>query len=60
MCCRPYAEKYEQDQDAFFRDYTVAHIKLSELGAEWQGESFTLEPKENDATGLENELDRVL
>ncbi len=43
MCCRPFAEKYEQDQEAFFKDYTAAHIKLSELGAEWQDETFTLE-----------------
>ncbi|BDA49745.1 probable L-ascorbate peroxidase 7, chloroplastic [Coccomyxa sp. Obi] len=43
---RPFAEKYEQDQDAFFNDYTAAHIKLSELGVEWQGQPFTLEPEE--------------
>ena len=60
VCCRPYAEKYEQDEDAFFKDYTAAHIKLSELGVEWQGEPFTLEPEGDDAPGLEKELDRVL
>ncbi|CAE7491218.1 APXT, partial [Symbiodinium natans] len=27
---------YAQDQDAFFRDYAVAHKKLSELGAKWE------------------------
>lgn len=42
-CCRPYAEKYLDDQDAFFADYAAAHAKLSELGAEWEGEPFTLE-----------------
>ena len=30
--CRPYAEKYADDQDLFFKDYAEAHIKLSELG----------------------------
>lgn len=33
--CRPYAEKYAADQDAFFADYAKAHAKLSELGVEW-------------------------
>ena len=46
LLCRPFAEKYEQDQDAFFKDYTAAHIKLSELGVEWQGQPFTLEPED--------------
>lgn len=31
-----YAEKYAEDQDAFFRDYAEAHAKLSELGAKFQ------------------------
>ena len=26
-----YAEKYAEDQDAFFRDYAEAHAKLSEF-----------------------------
>jgi L-ascorbate peroxidase len=39
---RPYAEKYAADQDAFFADYVKAHLKLSELGAEWAVEPFTL------------------
>ncbi|CAA0394096.1 unnamed protein product [Arabidopsis thaliana] len=30
-----YAEKYAADQDAFFKDYAVAHAKLSNLGAEF-------------------------
>jgi len=30
--CRPFAEKYAVDQDAFFADYVAAHLKLSELG----------------------------
>ncbi|GAB4859251.1 L-ascorbate peroxidase 1, cytosolic [Ancistrocladus abbreviatus] len=29
---RPYVEKYAADEDAFFADYEVAHLKLSELG----------------------------
>eukprot|EP00798_Chlamydomonas_sp_ICE-L_P019266 gene19266-25903_t len=33
---RPYAEKYAADEAAFFTDYTAAHLKLSELGVEWQ------------------------
>lgn len=39
---RPYAMKYAEDQEAFFADYTKAHLKLSELGVEWVGEPFTL------------------
>ncbi|XP_019084012.1 PREDICTED: L-ascorbate peroxidase S, chloroplastic/mitochondrial-like isoform X3 [Camelina sativa] len=30
-----YAEKYAADQDAFFKDYAVAHAKLSNLGAQF-------------------------
>ncbi len=33
--CRPFAEKYAADQDAFFVDYALAHKKLSEQGAQW-------------------------
>nr|DAD25448.1 TPA_asm: hypothetical protein HUJ06_026912 [Nelumbo nucifera] len=29
---RPFVEKYAADEDAFFDDYTEAHLKLSELG----------------------------
>lgn len=29
---RPFAELYAQDEDAFFKDYAEAHMKLSELG----------------------------
>ncbi len=36
--CRPYAEKYAESQDAFFEDYTKAHLKLSELGVKWDPE----------------------
>lgn len=31
----PYADKYAKDQAAFFADYAAAHVKLAELGAEW-------------------------
>lgn len=31
-----YAEKYAKDQAAFFKDYALAHKKLSELGVKWQ------------------------
>eukprot|EP00775_Hariotina_reticulata_P012891 gene12891-13017_t len=34
---RPYAEKYAQDEAAFFSDYASAHVKLSELGVKWDG-----------------------
>lgn len=37
-CCRPYAEKYAESQDAFFEDYAKAHLKLSELGVQWDPE----------------------
>ncbi|WOL02347.1 ascorbate peroxidase [Canna indica] len=30
-----YAEKYAEDQNAFFKDYAVAHAKLSNLGAKF-------------------------
>jgi len=33
--CRPYAQKYADDQEAFFKDYAAAHKKLSENGASW-------------------------
>ncbi|KAJ6923025.1 hypothetical protein NC652_016615 [Populus alba x Populus x berolinensis] len=29
---RPLVEKYAEDEDAFFADYSEAHLKLSELG----------------------------
>lgn len=40
---RPFAELYAADQEAFFRDYVEAHLQLSELGAEWEVEPFTLD-----------------
>jgi L-ascorbate peroxidase len=40
---RPHAEKYAEDQDAFFADYVKAHLKLSELGVEWDSEPIMLE-----------------
>jgi L-ascorbate peroxidase len=30
-----YAEKYAEDQDAFFKDYAEGHAKLSDVGAEF-------------------------
>ena len=36
---RVYAEKYAVDQDAFFSDYVASHLKLSELGVQWEGGS---------------------
>ena len=42
MVCRPHAEKYAADQDAFFADYVKAHLKLSELGAEWAPEPISM------------------
>lgn len=32
---RPFAEKYAEDEAAFFSDYALAHAKLSELGVKW-------------------------
>lgn len=32
----PYANKYHDDNDAFFAAYAAAHTKLSELGAKWE------------------------
>ena len=40
---RPYVQKYAKDQDAFFKDYIPAALKLSELGVEWDSEPFTLD-----------------
>lgn len=39
---RPFAQKYADDQDVFFSDYAAAHLKLSELGASWDGEPVVL------------------
>lgn len=33
--CRPYALKYAEDQDLFFKEYAEAHLKLSELGMQF-------------------------
>lgn len=41
--CRPYAEKYAEDQDAFFEDYVKSHLKLSELGVKWSPEPIEME-----------------
>lgn len=42
--CRPFAEKYAEDEAAFFADYAVAHAKLSELGVKWApGAPVTIE-----------------
>ncbi|KAL0360253.1 UNVERIFIED_CONTAM: L-ascorbate peroxidase T, chloroplastic [Sesamum radiatum] len=39
-----YAEKYAEDQDAFFKDYAEAHAKLSNLGANFDPpEGFSLD-----------------
>ncbi|KAL3690506.1 hypothetical protein R1sor_016815 [Riccia sorocarpa] len=35
---KKYTEKYAEDQDAFFKDYALAHAKLSELGSKWDPE----------------------
>ncbi|KAK1288393.1 hypothetical protein QJS10_CPB19g00110 [Acorus calamus] len=44
-----YAEKYAEDQDAFFKDYAEAHAKLSNLGAKWDPpEGFTLDDDSKD------------
>lgn len=31
-----YAEKYAEDQDAFFKDYAESHAKLSSLGSKFE------------------------
>ncbi|PKA66790.1 L-ascorbate peroxidase T, chloroplastic [Apostasia shenzhenica] len=39
-----YAEKYAEDQDAFFKDYAEAHAKLSNLGAKFDPpEGFSID-----------------
>lgn len=43
VLCRPYAEKYAADQDAFFEDYVKSHLKLSELGVKWSPEPIEME-----------------
>lgn len=41
---RVYAEKYAEDQEAFFKDYAEAHAKLSNLGAKFDPpEGFSLD-----------------
>jgi len=32
---RPYAEKFRDSQDEFFKSYAAAHKKLSELGSKF-------------------------
>lgn len=39
---KPFAEKYAASEADFFADYVQAHLKLSELGVEWDGEPVTL------------------
>ncbi|CAM8980224.1 unnamed protein product [Rhodiola kirilowii] len=41
---RVYAEKYAEDQEAFFKDYAESHAKLSNLGSKFDPpEGFTLD-----------------
>ena len=41
---RPWALKYAEDEKLFFSEYVKAHLKLSELGSEWQPDApFTLD-----------------
>ncbi|KAL2610659.1 hypothetical protein R1flu_029232 [Riccia fluitans] len=45
---KKYTDKYAEDEAAFFKDYALAHAKLSELGAKWDPEggfSIDEEPK---------------
>lgn len=37
-----FANKYHDDTDAFFADYALAHKKLSEQGAVWDGSPVSL------------------
>lgn len=37
---KPFAEKFRDDQDAFFESYAKAHKKLSELGSKFAGVSL--------------------
>jgi len=40
---KPTFDLYGKDQAAFFKDYALAHKKLSELGAKWEpAEGFTI------------------
>ncbi|TVU29720.1 hypothetical protein EJB05_21302 [Eragrostis curvula] len=44
-----YAEKYAEDQEAFFKDYAEAHAKLSNLGAKFDPpEGFSLEDEKKE------------
>ncbi|CAL4887361.1 unnamed protein product [Urochloa decumbens] len=44
-----YAEKYAEDQEAFFKDYAEAHAKLSDLGAKFDPpEGFSLDDVTSD------------
>lgn len=45
-----YAEKYAEDQEAFFKDYAEAHAKLSNLGAKFDPpEGISLDDDKGDA-----------
>jgi hypothetical protein len=32
----PYAQGYAADEAAFFRDFSAAYVKMTELGASWK------------------------
>lgn len=36
--CRPYIERYANDQDAFHEDFKAAYLKLTSLGAQWRAD----------------------
>ncbi|TKW39688.1 hypothetical protein SEVIR_1G195800v4 [Setaria viridis] len=49
-----YAEKYAEDQEAFFKDYAEAHAKLSDLGAKFDPpEGFSLDDDTSDEPAAE-------
>ncbi|CAM0874447.1 unnamed protein product [Alopecurus aequalis] len=53
-----YAEKYAEDQEAFFKDYAEAHAKLSNLGAKFDPpEGFSLDDDNAVATDVKEVAD---
>uniref|UniRef100_A0A0D9VH05 L-ascorbate peroxidase n=1 Tax=Leersia perrieri TaxID=77586 RepID=A0A0D9VH05_9ORYZ len=49
-----YAEKYAEDQEAFFKDYAEAHAKLSDLGAKFDPpEGFSLDEDKDAEPAIE-------
>lgn len=46
MFLQVYAEKYAEDEEAFFKDYSAAHAHLSDIGAKFDPPDVCLSNEE--------------